>query len=83
MAARVGAKVGADWIVLGAVNRFREREGTSLGVEAPASVASPLARGIPETNSRAAVNANLQRVDGAIARRIPEKFWRSPRRIQR
>ena len=39
LAARVGAAVSADYIVLGAIGRYREREGSSLGVESPASVA--------------------------------------------
>jgi hypothetical protein len=36
---RVGKKVGAHYALVGAVSRYREREGSSLGVESPASVA--------------------------------------------
>jgi hypothetical protein len=39
LAARVGRAVGADYVVMGAISRYVERVGTSLGVESPASVA--------------------------------------------
>ena len=38
-AARVASKVGARFVVLGAFARFRQREGSALGVTSPASVA--------------------------------------------
>ena len=37
-AARVASKVGARFVVLGALGRFRQREGSALGVTSPASV---------------------------------------------
>jgi hypothetical protein len=39
LAVRVGKKVEAHYALVGAVSRYREREGSSLGVNAPASVA--------------------------------------------
>jgi len=39
LAARVGRALGADYVVMGAVSRYVERVGTSIGVESPASVA--------------------------------------------
>lgn len=39
LAARVGARVGATHAVYGAIHRYREREGSTVGVEKPASVA--------------------------------------------
>jgi hypothetical protein len=36
---RVGKKVGAHYALVGAISRYRERKGSALGVEAPASVA--------------------------------------------
>jgi hypothetical protein len=42
-AARVAGKVGARFAVLGALVRFRQREGSALGVTSPASVAYQVA----------------------------------------
>lgn len=39
LATRVGRAVQADYMVIGAVSRYVERVGTSVGVESPASVA--------------------------------------------
>jgi hypothetical protein len=38
-AARIVARLGADFAALGALSRYREREGSALGVRTPASVA--------------------------------------------
>ena len=38
-AARIGARSGADFALLGVLTRYREREGSALGVRTPASVA--------------------------------------------
>lgn len=38
-AARIGAHLGADFVVLGVLTRYREREGSALGVRTPASAA--------------------------------------------
>ena len=42
-AARVASKVGARFVVLGALGHFRQREGSGLGVTSPASVAYQVA----------------------------------------
>lgn len=39
LATRVGRAVDADYVAMGAISRYVERVGTSLGVESPASVA--------------------------------------------
>jgi len=39
LGARVGATVNADYAVVGAISRFRQREGSAIGVEKPASIA--------------------------------------------
>ena len=42
-AARLASKLGARFVVLGALVRFRQREGSALGVTSPASVAYQVA----------------------------------------
>jgi len=42
-AARLAGKLGARFVVLGALGRFRQREGSALGVTSPASVAYQVA----------------------------------------
>ena len=42
-AARVAGKLGARYVVLGALVRFRQREGSAVGVTSPASVAYQVA----------------------------------------